>query len=529
MPLVKKAFAIVLAAVLLLAALPVGAGAEDTQLTQGQQVSREAEQVYKKCLSTAGKSSFAGFCGLMTSHQLYNMGINTELIVCDGNKQYDQYKNMEQTSGGYYVKAYSAANYSLAEALNAISRNGNKDVYNLLVGFQWTDTEAGGRYGHSVLINAILDGTVYFVESFNYCFESLACKEGKTLTCSIQEFADYFDSWTSFEGIIYFGEKQYSTGCQFYGSNVFLRTRFESSLRSQPCLVGENSCERLRSVAAGEVLHATAVCRNTLGELFYRIEEGEQTGYISANAVSLLQVDPEDMQLTETAIPVSGTPGQDFDIAGRITADFASVVQIGVTVTDSTGTQVLQSQLDTEGTGADLDSLNESLQFASLPEGSYRLSVWAKGSHVLVKEMGFTTENVTVRLLEQSLVMGNAEPLELQTAEEIKDGWFFENGTWYCYAAGQPCTGWTTRFGVDYYLQIDGSVTTGLQEMDGWQRYFSATGAMCTGWVTTEDGVYYWLGDGVYATGWNQVDGKWYLFGDDGIFVREGTEQEETE
>ena len=522
----KKGIAALLAVLLLLAALPVTALADGEQNPKGYLVAEEAERVYKKCKQTAGKSSFAGFCGLMTSHQLYNMGINDTLIICDGNKQYDYYKNMEMTSSGYSVKAYAAPQYTLLEALNTVSRNGNKDVYNLLVGFQWTNTDAGAQYGHAVIVNAILDGTVYFVESFNYCFGSLACKEGKTLTCSIQEFADYFDSWTKFEGIIYFGEKQYSAACQLYGTNVFLRTRFESTLRSQPCLVGENNCQSLRAVAAGEVLHATAVCKNPQGELFYQVKEGELTGYISANAVSFLEANREDLSLEGADIPETASPGQDLKISGNIASDYANVVQVGVSVTNADGETVLTAQLDTEGTAAELEGLNESLEFEALPEGSYQLSVWATGSNVLVKDMGFITEDVTCELLTQTLVIGAAEPLELTQQEEIADGWFFENGTWYCYEDGQPCTGWATRFGVDYYLQDTGAVTTGLQELDGWQRYFSTTGAMCIGWVTTQDGAYYWISDGVYATGWQRIGDSWYLFGEDGLLIKEGTAEE---
>ena len=279
----------------------------------------------------------------------------------------------------------------------------------MLVGFQWTNTEAGARYGHAVIINAILDGTVYFVESFNYAFGSLACKEGKTLTCSIDDFVDYFNSWTRFEGIIYFGEKQYSDACQLYGTNIFLRTRFQSTLRSQPCLVGESGCRVLRELAPGEILHATAVCKNTQGELFYRITDGETFGYVSANAVIFHETNSEDITLAEGDVPASVVSGQPTKISGKITSDYAEVAQIGITVTDAAGETVLSTQLDTEGTAVALDKLNETLDLESLPEGSYQVSVWATGNNVLVKNVGFTAQSITVTLLEQTLVVSTEE------------------------------------------------------------------------------------------------------------------------
>ena len=485
----KKWIAFLLAVLLFVAALPVNVLAEENYTPRGQLVAEEAERIYKKCRNTAGKSSFADLCGLMTSHQLYNMGINESLIICDGNKQFDYYKNMDMTSGGYSVKAYAAPQYTLEQALNTISRNGNLNVYNLLVGFQWTNTEAGAQYGHAVIINAILDGTVYFVESFNYVFGSLACKEGKTLTCSIAEFAEYFDSWTRFEGIIYFGEKLYSDACQLYGTNVFLRTRFESALRSQPCLVGESDCQVLRELAPGEILQATAVCKNTHGELFYRVNDGEIVGYISANAVVYLETNTEDISLIDGDVPVSAELGQAALISGKVTSDYAEVVKIGITVTDATGEIVRSTQLDTEGTAVQLDKLNETLGFELLPEGSYQLCVWATGSNVLVKDMGFTTQSVTVTLLEQPFVVGTAEPLQLSSQEEPADGWVFKDGNWYCYEAGQPCTGWITRFGIQYFLQDNGAVATGEQ----------------------------------------QIADVWYLFSDNGILIEEDIPQETIE
>jgi hypothetical protein len=56
------------------------------------------------------------------------------------------------------VKAYPASQYTLLDALNTITRNGTLDVYNILVGFQRTNTQLGSIYGHALLIHGIIDG-----------------------------------------------------------------------------------------------------------------------------------------------------------------------------------------------------------------------------------------------------------------------------------------------------------------------------------------------------------------------------------
>lgn len=381
--------------VLLMLVTSVGtAVADETEVKPNSTLVREANQLYKQCLSASGRESFQGFCGLMTSYQLWKLGINDELLIYDGNKQYDAYKNMTQTTGGFDVQAYGADKYTLETALNAITANGKKSVRNILVGFQWTSTEAGATYGHACIVNAIDDGVVYFTESFDYAMGRL---EGQVITCTMDEFVNFFDGWTTFEGVIYFGQKQYASSCSHSPINTYLQLRFESNLRSQPCLIGENDCQRVRTLAAGEILRATAVYESGDGDLFYQIEEADFVGYVSANAV--FQLKPE------------------------------------------------------------------------------------------------TT----------------------------REGWFLENGTWYCYQSGAPCTGWVTRIGVRYYLKADGSVTTGWAEIDGATRYFSATGALCRGWITTWEGTCYQTVDGVMAKGLQQLDGSTYFFGEDGFLLTGGT------
>ena len=277
---------IFLCVVLLLVTSLGPATATDEKLKTDITLIREARQLYVQCLASSGRSSFSGFCGLMTSHQLWKLGINEKLEIYDGNKQFEAYKNVEKTSGGYVPHVYAAPQYDLRAALNEITNYGKKDVRNLLICFQWTSTVAGAKYGHACLINAVENGVVYFTESFDYALGRL---EGQTIACSIDMFADYFADWTLFEGVIHFTEGQYADSCVYSPINTYLQLRFDSNLRSQPCLMGENNCVRVRALAAGELLHATGVFEDEYGDLYYRVEEGNAVAYVSANAVFRVQ------------------------------------------------------------------------------------------------------------------------------------------------------------------------------------------------------------------------------------------------
>ena len=93
----KKIWSVLLC-LMLLAALAVTVNAEEEEPTRKDVIVQEARRVYYASRGTAGKRSFAGYCGLMTSHQLYHMGINETIIVNDGNRQYDYYAAREMTS-----------------------------------------------------------------------------------------------------------------------------------------------------------------------------------------------------------------------------------------------------------------------------------------------------------------------------------------------------------------------------------------------------------------------------------------------
>lgn len=389
----RKIVAFLLAMLLLVTSVG-SVGAVTEELVVDETLSREAHQLYLDCLLSAGRESFHGFCGMMVSYQIWKLGINKDLQTYDGNQQFDAYKDLEMTTGGYRVEAYSSRLYTLEKALNAITENGTKNVRNLLLGFQWTNTVAGGTYGHACFVNAIENGVVYFTESFDYAMGRM---EGETVTCTIEELVAFFVDWTVFDGIIYFGEKQYSDSCVTNDLRMGLQLRFESNLRSQPCLVGENDCQKLRSLAPGEVLYATGVCENEYGDLFYRVKEDGREAFVSANAVFQLQPAPE-----------SG-----------------------------------------------------------------------------------------------------------------ENGWFVRDDNWYCYENGKPCTGWTTRIGVDYYLGKDGKVTTGKVQVEGTLRYFSSTGALSLGWIALPEGVCYQTKEAGLLKGLQEIDGSLYYFNENGYLQKD--------
>ena len=203
--------------------------------TTETQIKQQIAATYKKSKAFYGWDSFHGFCGALVNAQLYLLGITDTVLGVDGRDAFDTFKRLSVTSGGFGVKAYPAGLYSLKSALNAITKNGTADAYNILVGFQKTPSVLGRRYGHAVVIHAILDGTVYFVESYNVTINGVYYKEGTPLTASIEDFAAYYaDTTTQFDGVIHFGLKTYADSCTEYPSNATGTVVAEGNIWSQP-------------------------------------------------------------------------------------------------------------------------------------------------------------------------------------------------------------------------------------------------------------------------------------------------------
>lgn len=518
----KKTLAVFLFVIALLLAIPARAEAATEHISEQEAIHAELLRVYSKCLDSAQVESFTGYCGLMTSHVLWHLGINAELgPTYDGNKHYEHYANMSMTSGGYRVTAYPGEEYTLDQALNAITRNGTQDAENILVGFESTTSDAGQVYGHALVIHTIMDGMVYFIESFD---SSTLGMEGSVLVCTVQEFINFYDGWTVLDGVVHFGDRRYSDSCQSFATDLYVRTRFSSTLRSEPCLLGDHDSKSLRSLIPGELLHATAVYMNPQGERYYYVDDGAITGYVAAHAVSVVQLSDEALYGENISLPAIAAQGEKLTLSGRVAADNSSISAIRLTVTDAENATVMEAQLDVVGSSSELSPLNEQLDFSGLQAGEYTVNVYATSACVSVRGTGLVTQYKETLVHTQSLAVGQlALAQERQVTEQTEplypDGWFLRGGTWYCYQFQKPCIGWVTRTGVDYYLQKDGSVTTGLAEVDGWLRYFSGTGALCYGWVTVEEGTYHWLPDGSQAIGWHTIDGKLYCFDERGLLL----------
>ncbi len=510
----KRAICLLLSVVLLLAAMPVQA-ADESKVSQ---ICQAIVDDHANILRYTDLSSLAGRCGLMASWQMYILGINSWVIGHHGKDQYDAYKDITVTSGGHRAKAYSARDYTLEEALNTASKNGTWDVYNILVGFQQTNTQQGSVYGHSVVIYGILDGVVYYTEGYN----TPMGRAGTPYRLTIREFAEYYAPWTVFEGIVVFGKKGYIANCTEYATNLYAQALEQTPLYSQPCQPGtaDAGSELLRTVPAGERLWVNALWENPQGELYYQADDGYMAGYIQAEAVQPIHFVYTDIGITNAQIPADLEEGD--KLTGRIASEYSAIDAVWVEVTDPQGQVLLNHGLAKLSGVYDLesDTFSKVVNLRSLEAGNYIFNIHADGLNHYVRNGRVVADRQQRHLVQSPFRVGQTEAFSLPEPvpeTEIPDGWIWKNGTWYYYKQGVPRTGWYCSDGADYYLRPDGSVTTGWAKINGKLRYFSNTGCMRTGWILGAEGQMYLMPNGAPATGWCTVDGQKYRFDEKGI------------
>lgn len=519
----KRIMALVLSLLMLAAVLPVSVSAESTE---GRLICQNIADHYAKTLEANESESLSGLCGVLASYQLYFLGVNSYPIMANGNDQYDLYLERNYSDNGYRIKRYPGEDYTLEEALNAITYRGTRDAYNILVGFHSTTTAAGALYGHAVVIYGIVDGKVYFTESFGTSFVE---EEGVPGVCTISQFAALYDSWTELEGVVLFGRKDYLDNCYRRDAHMYVQVQRDDPLYTLPCVADDEDAGSrvIRTARKGEYLLVTAMYENTLGRYYYQVVDGDTVCYLDAQRAEPVRFNTEDVTLSDEELPQVLTPGKDFTVKGKVSSEISLISAVTMTVTDSAGEVIMTHSRAKKSGTFDLakDTFNKVLDFGILEEGLYTYTLEADISSDYLDEGVIETHQEKITLCSVQFAVGENVQLPRQgrvAPDFIPDGWTLQDGVWHYYEQGAPRTGWLGYEGVDYYLKEDGSVTVGWAEINGKKRYFSANGAMCTGWLYTEEGTWYLLKNGQMASGLRRIDDKLYCFDENGFMQTDG-------
>lgn len=521
----RRLLCLILVSILLLS-MATPASAEELS---ARDIEQQIIRLYRQARTNSGRYSFDGYCAALVSWQLYLLGITDYVLGCNGNEEYDAYAGMTVTPGGYHVNAYPASRYTLEQCLNEITDNGRRNVYNLLVGFQETPSSLGRKFGHALVVHAILDGMVYFVESYGVNLNGRHYPEGAPICCSIADFVDYYRRTTiSFDGVIHFTPQEYVDYCRYYPSFMTV-VAANCVMRSQPCDPAADATSRIvRYVLDQEELPVTGLYRNTEGEYWYRI--GDNRGYIPADRASLKELRLDDLAYIQPVVPTVFRQGKGFSVKGQVYARFNSIYTLRAQVFELTEQKQVLTVSDTvENRNYVLDGsrISKDLAFRTLPQGQYRLDLAAiVGSYHLrdgqpqVEWATATVWSSEFRVVEQSDAAallffdarGGAVSLNQMAVEPGQVMGSLPVAT----MADYVFMGWYTPDGV----RVDEQ--TAVQEDMALSARWISERDLLAAWEAYGQCVYYYS-DGVTTSGCIQVDGLLYYFSSMGTSPQDRT------
>ena len=518
-------------------------------------------KMYKQVLQLTGKETLDGLCATLVTWELYISRINREFVSGDGKDQFDNYKDLEMTTGGYHVLALSAEDYTLEEALMAITCDGTRDAGPVVIGFEKTKGAAGSRFGHTVFIGGIIDGMVYYVESNDYTVGGVIYPEGTPIVCTIGQFAGEYASWATFEGAVEFSQTLYRDECEVHPTNIYIRADAASELWTEPCQAEVSPWSHLvRPVRVQEVFRVDGIVRNTEGHYWYRTA-GENPLYLSAENTSMVYNDFSGVQVCEIAVPSAVETGGELSPSGTVLGGNSTLRMVRAQIFSGhagEGTLVKNAAVMVNTPEFDLEMLSGELQVRDLEPGIYHcvISATARNSFVEDGEIKYRPKLVDLWTAEFQIYDCEVETLLIPilldsqggscTVQQILvepdtqvepavvpqrtgyrfDGWQqfpAQEGQEGAAASMHACwsvdttalEGWHIVDGC-WRLYENGAAVTGMVRVEDVTYYVNPDGSLHTGWLETGKKSYYFFENGVAACGIQTIDGEPYIFGQSG-------------
>ncbi len=550
---------VLLFAILVSVAPPQKAAAASTD-AKVQEVVQTVQDVYRGSQQGAGRYSFFGYCGTMIAWHLYLLGITDRVRLGDGKDFFNYFYGHEYSSGGFPVKAYPSWEYSLYSALNAITANGSQDAYNILVGFERTPSQAGSLYGHALVIFAIIDGIVYFNQSYGSYLYGVYYPEGGTIALSIVDFCNLF-SGDVLDGVVYFGRKSYSESCTYYPANLDAQITESTHMYTEPCLdTTDERSKILRPLQPGEPVRVTGLYLNPLGEYWYQVEEENKIGYVPAQLTRVLTMRYDDVSLRDASVAQELRQGQNANIGGSIYAAHNRICTVRAQIFAMDGKELTHVMSGTHSLDARRYQLYRSeldyqLDFRGLQPGTYRLELAVVVGNYYFADGELQTQWKTIKLwrsdfkvvhqlgstyhvkfdaaggtaaLNQANVSIGDRLKELPQATRpgyVFEGWYNAEGirftsrtviaestTLYArWKVDETATGWYLIDGNWAYLE-EGVAKTGFIRSEGSTCYIQEDGTLATGWLELEGKLYYFYPSGVMHMGWmDREEGRSYF------------------
>ena len=164
---------------------------------------KQITKAYNALLYQTRRDNFRGYCAMYVNNLLVYFGINHAYIKGNANVLFSLYDAKSYTDNGYFIETLSAKEYTLSDALLALSAS-ESPIENILVVFSKGATEKGREFGHVFYVNAIIGNQVIFSESSPFVLsDDTVIQDGKPIIMSINQVCNKYEFY-KFEGTIHF-------------------------------------------------------------------------------------------------------------------------------------------------------------------------------------------------------------------------------------------------------------------------------------------------------------------------------------
>jgi hypothetical protein len=260
---------------------------------------------YHRCAGS-NYTWFSGGCAHLCNVQLLMLGINTKYVGANGCDEWDNYYKLKYSGGGYKIHAYSAKEYTVGSALEAIEKE-CPVATNIMMCFSKTMSSKGKTYGHSFFIHGLIDGNVYFTDNFTISYKGMYFESGDVVVMTLAQCQAYYGrSWFTFEGAIWFEDESLTTEVKKQGGYVpgnddpgiatnaakagyyqVINASGGLNIRSGP----DSGSASFGKIKNGEKLYVTGVSGDW-GKVFYSNSEFAVDGWVSMKYLKYLSKMP---------------------------------------------------------------------------------------------------------------------------------------------------------------------------------------------------------------------------------------------
>ncbi len=307
-------------------------------------------ETYSAALKEAGVSSFHGNCNLATAYQLKVMGIYKNQLDCSerGNLWYSYFQNVSTTSGGYTVTTIGGA-----DCLKTLINTYGDEIYNVVYSLG-----TGGTSGtaHVLYIRAIIDGYVYFSDSFACTYDGTYYAEGQGTALTVDKFISAYKSMNGNPyGLVYFTNGD-ATAVTASATNEDENEDSDGNYIVTASVLNVRSGGSTDDDVIGSLIYGTVVSVLTVDNNWGLIDYNSKDGWICLDWAEKIASDDEDEddESTDGVIFLSADDGEmllgDVDGNGRVSAaDARIVLRIAAGLTESTELQSLCGDMDGDG------------------------------------------------------------------------------------------------------------------------------------------------------------------------------------